>query len=288
MKKIVTLQDYEDRHNNIFPDKPIKVVKREGRYIFFETEFGLCKKFVGNFGKLCHTHESSINKVEYLKNMFIKIYKDKYDYSHMTLDLKTKKVTIFCKIHGDFTQRFTCHLTGKGCIDCAYDKKRLDKTFTKEQFTNKANIIHNNKYNYSLVEYKGIHKNVDIICTKHGENYIFSQTPSAHLRGQGCFLCGKLKISKSMSENPTGWTTTNWIDSANKSKNFDSFKVYIIKCWNENEEFYKIGRTYSKISYRFKNKTALPYNYEIIKEIIGEAKYIFDLENQLKKRKQRT
>ena len=46
-----------------------------------------------------------------------------------------------------------------------------------------------------------------------------------------------------------------------KSKKFEDFKVYIIKCWNEEEEFYKIGKTYRKISRRFLkgNSIALPY-----------------------------
>ena len=61
------------------------------------------------------------------------------------------------------------------------DKKTLN-------FITKANIIHNNKYDYSLVNYTNSRKNVDIICVEHG---VFKQRPSDHLNGQGCPICEK-------------------------------------------------------------------------------------------------
>ena len=68
-----------------------------------------------------------------------------------------------------------------------------------------------------------------------------------------------------------------------KSKNFDSFKVYVIRCWDDNEEFYKIGRTYLKTKQRFKSNKSLPYNYEIVKEIpLENARIICELEEGLK------
>lgn len=70
--------------------------------------------------------------------------------------------------------------------------------------------------------------------------------------------------------------------TAEKSKYFDSFKVYIIKCWNEEEEFYKIGRTFKRTNNRFHHSSIMPYNYEIIKEIIGDAEEIIKLELKLK------
>lgn len=66
------------------------------------------------------------------------------------------------------------------------------------------------------------------------------------------------------------------------SKNFDSFKVYIIKCFNKDEEFYKIGRTYTKIKKRFGTKLLMPYKYEVLNEFIGTAEEMYDLETKLK------
>ncbi|MGM2770949.1 hypothetical protein, partial [Bacillus cereus group sp. Bce020] len=80
--------------------------------------------------------------------------------------------------------------------------------------------------------------NIKIICPQHG---VFEQEAGHHMYGGGCIKCGYEKVSKNMSENSTGWGVTKWEEKAMESKVFDSFKVYIIKCWNDNESFYKIG-----------------------------------------------
>lgn len=66
----------------------------------------------------------------------------------------------------------------------------------------------------------------------------------------------------------TGWSVKNWIKASKSSKSFDSYKIYIIKCTNSSESFIKIGRTFQKTKQRFSSKTRMPYNIEIIKEII--------------------
>jgi len=38
------------------------------------------------------------------------------------------------------------------------------------------------------------------------------------------------EIADFIKQNPMGWSYTNWIKSSKTSKNFDSFKVYIIEC----------------------------------------------------------
>lgn len=145
----------------------------------------------------------------------------------------------------------------------------MPKKITTEQFIKRAQEIHGDIYSYSKVIYKSMHSKVTIICHIHGE---FTQEPNSHIRNQGCPKCAK--------ENKGGWSYSNWKKSANKSKNFDSFKVYIIKCWNDKEEFCKIGKTFTKIEKRFSHQQ-IPYNYEIIKIFEGNAAEISVLENKL-------
>lgn len=59
---------------------------------------------------------------------------------------------------------------------------------TTEQFVSEAKLIHNNKYDYSLVEYKNSSTKVKIICSVHG---VFEQTPNNHLVGKE--ICTKAK-----------------------------------------------------------------------------------------------
>ena len=51
-------------------------------------------------------------------------------------------------------------------------------------------MVHNTKYDYSLVEYNSYNTKVNIICTVHG---MFEQTPHKHMMGKGCRLCGGTK-----------------------------------------------------------------------------------------------
>lgn len=64
------------------------------------------------------------------------------------------------------------------------------KKIKNEIFKNKSYKIHNNIYDYSLVEYINSYTKVKIICKEHG---VFVQRPNNHLSGQGCPKC---KIDK--------------------------------------------------------------------------------------------
>lgn len=133
----------------------------------------------------CHSDKlrSNIKNIIFRANV---IHGNKYDYSKVNYINNRTPVEISCKEHGIFKQSFDNHLKGKGCPSCFGNKK-----LTTEEFIEKANKIHNNKYAYDLTEYKLSSEKVIIICPNHGE---FLQTPNAHLtQKQGCPIC---KISK--------------------------------------------------------------------------------------------
>ena len=68
------------------------------------------------------------------------------------------------------------------------------KKLTKEQFIEKAKLIHKGDYDYSLVEYVNYSTKVKLKCNNCGK--IFEQTPRKHLSGQGCKKCETLKSAK--------------------------------------------------------------------------------------------
>lgn len=61
---------------------------------------------------------------------------------------------------------------------------------TIEEFIKRAKEIHNDKYDYSLLNYTKSSENVIIICDEHG---IFEQRASNHLMGRGCYSCKKTR-----------------------------------------------------------------------------------------------
>lgn len=108
-----------------------------------------------------------------------KIHGEKYDYSLVDYKNNHSKVEIICSLHGIFKQTGNNHLSGSGCKKCL----QYDVT----NFLDNAINIHNNKYDYSLIDYKNRNTKIKIICPEHG---VFEQIPSLHLRGSGCQKCG--------------------------------------------------------------------------------------------------
>jgi len=64
------------------------------------------------------------------------------------------------------------------------------KKYSTKTFIEKAMKIHNDYYDYSLVNYISSKNNVLIICSKHG---MFEQRPDHHLSGSGCPYCSNNK-----------------------------------------------------------------------------------------------
>ena len=122
------------------------------------------------------------------------IHGNKYDYSKIEYINTSTKVCIICPEHGEFWQTPSAHLSGQGCPKCG--KHHLSILFrdTIDEFVKKANIIHNNRYDYSKVEYIRGNDKVCIICPEHGE---FWQTPNNHLQGHGCPKCAVGKNTSS-------------------------------------------------------------------------------------------
>lgn len=235
------------------------------------------------FVKSKHKYPRKKAKSHFTTNFFIEranvVHGFKFDYSKVDYINSLKKVDIICLDHGVFSQYPSNHLSGQSCPKCSKDRIASLYTSNISDFISKANLIHNNTYDYALSVYTKSWVKLKIICSKHG---VFEQKASKHLCGDGCPKCGNESISMKASLNPTGWSTSNWIDSAVNSKNFDSYKIYIIKCWNDEELFYKIGRTFLKVSQRFSRKASMPYKYEILFSFSLGAKEIVKLESELK------
>ena len=126
------------------------------------------------------------------------IHHNKYDYSKVEYTNNKTKVCIVCPEHGEFWQTPSDHLNGKGCPQCA-GNIRCDK----DVFIEKAKHIHNDRYDYSKVEYVNAHTKVCIICPEHGE---FWQTPNNHLNGNGCPLCKNRKIGDGLRDTVEDFT----------------------------------------------------------------------------------
>jgi len=141
-------------------------------------------------------------------------------------------------------------------IETAIDKNKA--------FALKAKVIHGDRYDYSQSIYFRDKVKLKIICKDHGA---FEQQPNAHIKCKaGCPVCNIAR----------GWSKTQWL---NYGKDKDCL-VYIIKCFNNDEEFIKIGMTTQTTKKRFNDIRSMPYNYEVIKEHLCSAEEAWSLEKE--------
>lgn len=114
-------------------------------------------------------------------NLISKVNTD-YDLTEFEYHDINSKSIVKCKKHGAFLSSMKRLLKGQRCPQCANENKILNK----QQFIEKANHIHQNKYNYEKTEYHNSTCKIKIECPTHGE---FTQFASNHLKGYGCIDC---------------------------------------------------------------------------------------------------
>lgn len=100
---------------------------------------------------------------------FIKKHGDKYVYNLVDYKNTITKVSIICKKHGLFKITPNSHLNGSGCYECGREKVNTSRLTSNKDFINKCKLIHNDIYDYSKVDYKGLKEYIIINCKKHGD-----------------------------------------------------------------------------------------------------------------------
>jgi protein-arginine kinase activator protein McsA len=168
------------------------------------------------------------------------VHGEKYDYSLVDYKNTDSKVKIICPKHGVFEQAATGHLQGNGCPKCAQTFKRRKVKFDIRLFVDRARLVHGEKYDYSLVDYKNTDSKVKIICPKHG---VFEQVTKDHLKGHGCNKCANIMRSlkkKGVSPGMLG------VDRKKKAT------LYLLEFKTNYADFWKIGITTQPLNRRFK------------------------------------
>lgn len=161
--------------------------------------------------------KKKLTKKEFIKKSVEK-HGNKYDYSNVEYINNSTKIKIICFKHGLFLQTPQNHLNGNGCPKCMAEKFRLKIN----NFILKSNLIHGNKYDYSLSEYSNNKTSLIIICKTHGQ---FLQTPSQHMSGHGCPKCGGtsklntddfIEYAKEVHQNKYDYTLVLYKNNATK------------------------------------------------------------------------
>jgi len=174
------------------------------------------------------------------------IHGNKYDYSNVEYKNLKTKVNIICGDHGMFTQTPSDHLHGGyGCPTCGGTKK-----VTTDDFIQRAQDKHNNKYQYDNINLVNMHSKVNIECDIHGE---FIQRAADHLNGSGCPKCS---FEHSGVYNETYF-------KKNPTRKLSPATFYVVDGYIDKLEFCKIGITTETIKQRFSGKCEISDVLEI-------------------------
>ena len=152
------------------------------------------KHLAGHACPKCRYEKSASHKRHDTKWFITKareIHGEKYDYSKVKYIKGNEKVEITCPVHGLFRMMPFNHIHSthpQGCPKCGRENSEKKRTYTKEEFVERAREVHGDKYGYSKTEYTNNRTKVCITCPEHGD---FWQEPSNHLLGQNCPRCSK-------------------------------------------------------------------------------------------------
>lgn len=133
------------------------------------------------------THWRTLKAFDTLEDRFNKVHSNTYNYNKVVFRANAVKVTIVCKVHGEFEQTPNNHLCGDTCPKCSKVLRAQATIKSTKVFIDEAKQVHCDKYYYTDVEYVHSKEKVAITCKKHG---VFKQEPCKHLQGDGCPTCG--------------------------------------------------------------------------------------------------
>ena len=193
-----------------------------------------------------HIHAVSLDD---LKERIDQIWGDEYiydftDYSHLQ-----SKIQITCKKH-NYTWKSTAtnHVNGtspRGCRKCGLEASAHSKRMPQHVFVNRSLALHENKYDYSQVNYINNSTPVKIICKTHN---IYEMVPAMHLNGYGCPSCSTGGVSKGQLE---------WLGFLQKQSKYDI--IYKGGNHNKEESFRFEGKLYRTDGYCKETKTVYEF-----------------------------
>lgn len=255
--------DYSESVYKPLPHK-IKIFCRKcSQYFYQQGQYHLA----GQGCPVCAGVKKS-NTEEFIKKAIKLRGSDNYDFSKTKYTRAHDFVTITCRKHGDFKIRAYCFLDKRrsGCQHCSKEVMKAKIRTSLSEFLERSKEVHGDKYKYYELEYKKSSEKIRIHCPVHGD---FFQLGTDHMLGRGCQYCSK---------EHNGFGASSFVANCNKN-NSGNGTLYVIRCFNSNESFYKVGITSRTV--RARCSSGMPYKYQVIAEIRGSAEYIYQLEKRL-------
>jgi hypothetical protein len=189
------IEKAHEKHGDIYDYSLVKYKNYSSKIEIICKTHGKFIQMAGNHLQGHHCQQCS--SIKYTNETFLQkareIHGDTYDYSLVDFVNIDTPVSIICKEHGEFKTTGKTHIKGSICKKCVLKKQSEDRSFTSEQFIEKARIVHGDKYDYNKTNYVNIRTKIVITCKTHGD---FLQKAHSHIYGCGCRKCAKNSYSQ--------------------------------------------------------------------------------------------
>jgi very-short-patch-repair endonuclease len=144
-----------------------------------------------NMPKSCETHSKSTPENCYTYDQFIEKYPGTYE-KWDGYKRGSDKIKIFCNEHGEYMQLMASRINGHRCQQCYFNTQRGNFRIDTDVYLQDFKEVHSERYDYSLVKFRGAENKIEIICKKHGS---FWQSANVHREGHGCPECANEESS---------------------------------------------------------------------------------------------
>ena len=136
-------------------------------------KYGGCKDCNPNSTKYKKKHKE-IRKTKFNTELMVnrvkEIHGDNISLDNVVYKSSVEEITAHCNIHNiDFKTTFHDLLNGHACKLCGIEKSSNKRTKDVNEIIEICNKAHNNKYDYSEINYTSINNFIYPICKKHGK-----------------------------------------------------------------------------------------------------------------------
>lgn len=136
---------------------------------------------------------------------------DEFDYTGVEYKSAFTRITITHKCGHTFDVTPDNHARGKGCPKC---KKTKPPKYTSDQYIEEVKKVHGDWFDFSAVEYKNLHKHIELRCRKH--DIRFDAIPYMVLNEDfcGCPFCRGISHVNPNRKRTTKISKDDWITDA--------------------------------------------------------------------------
>lgn len=192
METISRKQALEGGLRHYFTGKPCNKGHIDKRF----TSIGKCMACAREEAMRQHTHTTDRRRAYSNYEGFVRaareLHGDTYLYDKAVYSGAHKRMTITCRVHGDFEQNPTNHMQGKGCPHCGTERGTKKLTKTLEAFIAQAQAVWGDVFDYSDTTYTQARVKLSFRCRAH--NLVVEQAPGAHILGKNpCPQCNHMR-----------------------------------------------------------------------------------------------